>query len=122
MITEHIDLILYVTGGVTVSMFLQFLAPQAILRTIFKMPVEDPKTIFFARLWALVIGLFGVLLIWAGHNPALRTPLIVTVALGKAIHAVVILMNMKTFAKGFWHVAVFDIICAGLYLSYLAGL
>ena len=122
MVTEHIDLILYVTGGITVSMFLQFLAPQAILRTFYKLPVEDPTTIFFARLWALVIALFGALLIWAGYDPALRTPLTVIVALGKTIHVVVILMNRKTFARGFLHVAAFDTLCTVLYVSYLAGL
>jgi len=122
MVTEHIDLILYVTGGITVSMFLQFLAPQAILRTFYKLPVEDPTTIFFARLWALVIALFGALLIWAGYDPALRTPLTVIVALGKTIHVVMILMNRKTFARGFLHVAAFDTLCTVLYVSYLAGL
>ena len=122
MITEHIDLILYVTGGVTVCMFLQFLAPKTTLRMLNKLAVDDPKTIFFARLWALVISLFGALLIWAGYDPAIRTPLIVTVALGKTIHVVMILMNVKTFARGFLHVAAFDTLCTVLYVSYLAGL
>jgi hypothetical protein len=121
MIAEHISLILYVLGGATSLMLLQFLAPRSYLRIFHKLTVEEPHALFFARHWGLVIGLFGVLLIWAGHDPAIRTPIVATAALGKAALVVMILANRKSFTRGYLHVAAFDAVCSVIFVLYLAG-
>ena len=122
MLATHIDVILYVTGGITATMFSLFLAPETYLRLVNKIESADEFTLFLARHWGFVIGLFGVLMIWAGYDPAIRTPIIASTAVGKGVLVVMILMNIKSFGKGFTHVAIFDSLCALVFFAYLAGL
>lgn len=123
MIQDHIEIILYVTGAVTGSMWLQFLAPQAILRSFNGLEVSDPLALFFARVSGLVIGLLGVLLIWAGINPALRVPVVTICMLGKAVFVATALSRFgdRDFARGHLLTVIFDSVCVLLYLAFLLG-
>ncbi len=125
MIAAYIEPILYVTGALTASMLLQFAAPGPVLRAFNGLEVHDDVALFFARASALPIALFGVLLIWAAIDPAIRTPVMVVVAIGKAGFVGVILTRIKDFAGGYLLTAVFDSLCVvtyGAYLAYLANL
>ena len=69
MIQANIQIVLFVTGGITASMLLQYLAPTRMLRVGNQLQVEDPVALFFARAAGLAIGLQGALLIWAASIP-----------------------------------------------------
>lgn len=122
MLAEYIDLILYITGGITMSMFLQFLAPRTCLRLFNKLEFEDERAIFFIRHWSLGVCLFGILLVWAGYDPSIRTPVLFTACIGKGSFVIMILMHIKSFTRTFTHVAIFDSLCTLLFLSYLVGI
>ena len=80
MIQSNIALILFITGGITASMILQFFAPRLYLKTFNQLDVSDPVGLFFARFWALMVGLVGALLIWAGMEPSARGAVIAVAA------------------------------------------
>jgi hypothetical protein len=120
MIAEHIDLILFVTGAFTVTMLFQVFAPAQALKAFGGLEVSDGTALFFARSAALPIGLFGVLLIWAGTDPAIRTPIIATAAVGKA-GFVAMLISQPGHARGFALTIAFDTLCVLVYAAYLLG-
>ena len=122
MIQSNIQIILYITGGITASVFLQFLAPALYLRTMNKVSVEGPIGLFFARAWALPVAAIGVLLIWAGIEPALRVPVILVAAVAKALFVATIFANRKAVGSGYNLTAIFDTVCVLLYAGYLLGL
>ncbi len=121
MLTESIHWVLFVTGAITASMLLQFLAPRPILSSFFGLDVEDEVTLFFARTAALPVALMGVLLVWAGFEPALRTPVMVVVLAGKAAFVASILVDWSTLGRGYGLTVAFDSICVALYAAYLIG-
>lgn len=121
MLADHIHVALFVTGTVTASMLLQFLAPRPVLKSFFGLEVSDEVTLFFARTQALPVALMGVLLIWAGLEPAMRTPVLVVALLGKAAFVAAILSKFRDFARGYLLTAVFDSVCVVLYAAYLLG-
>ena len=65
MIGAHIELILIVTGAVTATALLQFIAAAPVLRMIFGEAPTDKVGLAVARHWGLLTFLIGALLIYA---------------------------------------------------------
>ena len=121
MISNHIELILYITGAVTASMIVQFLIPGQFLKIFNKIELSDPAGLFFARHWGFLAATFGTLLIYAGSHAEIRTPILIAAGAEKITFVLLILLNARSFAKGLLLAAAFDSLCVILYLLYLAG-
>ena len=100
MIHDNIQIILYVTGTITASMLLQFVAPARMLKVGNQLEVSDPVALFFARAAGLAVGLQGALLIWAAVDPALRIPVVTVVAIGKSGFIGTVLLQSQVNLEG----------------------
>src|SRR5262245_45771311 len=90
MIGTHIEIVLIVTGVLTATALLLFIAPLPTLRVVYGGTPKDLLTVALARHWGLLVFLVGVLLIYAGFHPAVRQPavllaLIEKIALGVGV-------------------------------------
>ena len=121
MIQEHIDLILFVSGTLTASMLSLFLAPRAALKAFNGLEVDDEVALFFARSSGLPVGLMGVLLLWAGFEPALRVPIVAVALIGKALFVASILTTFREHARRYRLTLVVDSACVLVFAAYLLG-
>lgn len=122
MLQNYATPILYVTGAITASMVLQFLAPAFYLKQTNKITINSAEGLFFARHWGLTVALIGGLLIWAAAAPELRTPVLTIALIGKSVFVGMIVANIKGFGKGLVLALVFDSITVLLYAGLLLGL
>ena len=74
MIATHMQPILIITGIVTTLAAVMFIAHRFLLELLFKMEGPDSITLFVVRHWGLLIGLVGVLLVFAAYEPSIRVP------------------------------------------------
>ena len=124
IVTDHIAAILLVTGVVTASPLLQFLAPTLGLKVLFKLAPPEGAGGFFTRHWGVIVGGFGALLVYAASHPELRAPLMLVAVLEKAGLVGMIAADWKQpHTAGMRLTAAFDTTCVvvyGLYLLHLA--
>lgn len=119
MIVEYIKPILYITGAITATMLVQFLFPKWQAKKL-KFDIPTPDSLFFFTHWGLLVFAFGVLLIWAGDNEALRFPILLMASIQKASFAgLIIAQRKKAFIKPLFPAAAFDVVCVVLYAWYL---
>jgi len=122
MVTSHIGIILYVTGAITASMILQFLSPDLVVGKILKLKVEGPTADLFERHWGICIFATGLLLMYAGYDPAVRVPAVLCAGFEKAMFVVLVLANSgKGYIRNFALIIAFDTLCVVLFSIYLAG-
>lgn len=119
MITHHIDHWLFVLGGVTCLLALQFLFPRW-YTTRFNGIVADGAAILYARQAGLAIAVQGALLIWAGLDPHLRVPTAVLVGTGKLIFVSTALVHQKTYPS-LRLSALVDSVAVAVLVSFLGG-
>lgn len=119
MIIEYIKPILYITGGITATMIIQFLAPRWQAKML-KFDILNADSLFFFTHWGLLVFGFGALLIMAADNEALRSPVLVFASIQKAAFAGLIIANRnKPFTQKLFPAAAFDVLCVVLYVWYL---
>ena len=122
MITDNIQLILMVTGFVTMLPLLQFLFPAAFLKLLNKIEIRDEAGLFFARHWGMMAFVVGGLLVYAAGHPEARLPIVGAALIEKAALVLLIAINWsKPFGKGFAVTLLFDGACCVVYGLYLAG-
>lgn len=121
MLEDHISIILYVIGGITASMIFQFMSPRAYLKAFNGLDVTDEISIFFARSAGAPIAMIGLLIIWAGYDPALRVPVLTAALIGKAAFVSSIALHAKSVAKGYVLAALFDGTAIIIFAVYLLG-
>jgi hypothetical protein len=122
MITGNITIILYVTGCITCTMLLLFISPRLVMEKMLRLKADDGVAGLIERHWGMAIFVTGILLIWAGYNPAIRTPVIACVALNKASFVCMMLFNYKKgYVKNFALTLAFDTACAVAFAVYLLG-
>lgn len=121
MLAEHFAAVLWVTGAITATPVVQFLAPRQVLATMYRIELTDEAGLMFARHWGLLAACFGGLLLFAAGHPAVR-PAVVTAALVEKAGIVVafLLVRRRPFARGLRLVAAFDAACVVLYAAWLA--
>ncbi|HYW02787.1 MAG TPA: hypothetical protein VFA86_02495 [Gammaproteobacteria bacterium] len=122
MIARHIALILYVSGAVTLLPVIQYLLPRRALKGLAGLELSEPGGLFFATHWGALVFVTGMLLIWAGHVPALRAAVVLAALVEKAalVH-LVYRYRRQPFAKKLAGAAVFDGACVIVYGLYLLG-
>lgn len=118
---ENIQAILLVTGYVTAGVGLFYFKPALGINLMFKQSNPEPLLIFVFRHWAVLVGIFGILLVMAAYNPVIRTHIIVAAAIEKSFLIYLIVRNLKSssFAKAALPSALFDAINVICYLGYL---
>ncbi|MBX7057871.1 MAG: hypothetical protein K1X75_07375 [Leptospirales bacterium] len=122
MITDHISIILYVTGAITASALLQFLAPRPYLRILNRIEVGGSAELFFSAHWGLVATTFGLLLLYAAGHAEVRGPIVFAAMAEKLAFASLIWLNVRGPTRGLVLTGVFDSVCVLLYGSYLLGI
>src|SRR5215467_10247062 len=87
-ITSNIDVILIVTGTLTATMLVQFVAPLWTMRHTFGETPSGMASIVIARHWGLLLFCVGMLLVYSAFHPTLREPAMVLASSEKAGFAV----------------------------------
>ncbi len=120
---SYVNIMLYVTGIITASVGLMFFFPAMVLDKMFKIALKDEVAIFIARHWALLVGIFGLLIICSVHNPEIRSTILIAAIIEKAAIVLMILKNFnKDYTKGLRGIVAIDTTCVVLYLLYLTGI
>jgi hypothetical protein len=118
-LSRHWSRIFFWTGIVTMLSGLQFVLPALTLRFL-GVEVADPAGMFFARHWALMALCFGALLVHASRNAPARGALVLAATVEKlGLVLLVALAWNEPALKGLHPAAVFDGLCALLYLVWL---
>ncbi len=122
MISEHIQVILVVTGAMTAGAGMGgFLFPRQVFRLFFGGGELEGALTLVARHWGWLGFLVGALLIWAGIDPRIRIAGIVVGALEKIVFAgLVFLGPLKKPGLAPW-AAAGDSLMVLLYVGYLLG-
>jgi hypothetical protein len=122
MLVEHFAAVLWVTGAITATPVLQFIAPRQVLARLYRIELTDEAGLFLARHWGLLAASIGGLLMFAAAHPELR-PAVVTAALVEKAGIVVAfaLVHRRPFARGLRMVAAFDTACVVLYAGWLVA-
>jgi hypothetical protein len=120
MLNEHISTILLVTGIVTALPLLQFLAPKLVIKLMYKVEIEGPAGLLFARHWGLMAAVFGGLLIYASSHPQVRAPIVAGAMIEKAgLVAAIAAAWTKPYAAGMRLAAIFDAACTVIFAAWL---
>jgi len=123
MLVEHFAAILWVTGAITATPILQFLAPRQVLAMMYRIELTDEAGLLWARHWGLLAASIGGLLMFAAGHPEVR-PAVVAAALvekaGLVVAVGVALVRRRPFARGLRLAVVFDTACVLLYAAWLA--
>jgi hypothetical protein len=121
MLAEHFAAVLWVTGALTTTPLLQFIAPRQVLARLYRIELTDEAGLFLARHWGMLAACVGGLLMFAAAHPEVR-PAVVTAALVEKAGIVVAyaLVRHRPFARGLRLVVVFDSACVIVYAVWLA--
>lgn len=107
------------TGIITMLSGLQFVLPVPTLQ-ILGIDVTDPAGMFYARDWALMAFCFGALLVFVSRHAPGRGSVVLAAAVEKLGIALLIALSWKEPAlNGLHGAAVFDGLCAVLYLVWI---
>jgi hypothetical protein len=122
MITQNINIILYVTGAITACMILMFIAPKLFMKKGMNLTLRDEAGVFFAQHWGLLVFLFGALIFLSAVYPEIRKPVLIAASIEKIAIVIMVLLNLKKdFVRGMFPAAVIDSVCVILYILYLTG-
>jgi hypothetical protein len=120
--SAYITPVLSVTGLVTASIIVAFVAPEAVLNKLCTKPPADWVSLAIIRHWALLVFCIGVLLVYAAYKPDIRAPILLAAATEKIVLAAGVFLLRLPLRAIAYIVAAFDAAFAVLYLLYLARL
>jgi hypothetical protein len=121
MLAEQFTTILWVTGAITATPILQFLAPHFVLAKLYRIDLADEAGVFFARHWGIMAACFGGLLLYAAGHPAVRHVVVVAALIEKAgILVAWLVVRGRPFARGLRLAVAFDTACVAVYAAWLA--
>jgi hypothetical protein len=120
IITNHIDLILLVSGVFTLLPIIVFLLPTRGPRLLFGVDAPDGAGGLFTRHWSLLAPSLGALLIYAAWHPELRAPLMLAASIEKAGLIGLILADWKKpHTARMRPVVIIDLVIVSVYAIYL---
>jgi hypothetical protein len=122
MLAEKIEVILLITGLATAGALVLFLAPVPMMKMVFGQAPSDAISLLIVRHWGLLVGLVGVLLIYAAYHAEIRVPTMVMAIVEKAAFALGMLLSPFRQRPAVLVMALADTGMAAIYLMYLAGL
>jgi hypothetical protein len=121
MLAAHIECILFLTGLATAGAFVLCLAPVTMLKMMFGQAPTDPLSLLITRHWGLLVGLVGILLIYAASHADTRVPTLIVAIVEKAAFALGVFLSPFRRRPAVLLMALADVGMAAIYLSYLAG-
>jgi hypothetical protein len=122
MLTAQIDWILLVTGAATAGALVLFLAPVTMMKILFGQAPSDALSLLIARHWGLLVGLVGVLLIYAAYHAEIRVPTLIIAIVEKAAFALGMFISPFRRRPTVLVVALADAGMAAVFLAYLINL
>jgi hypothetical protein len=122
VITSNIEIVLIITGALTATMLVQFIAPSWIVPRTFGEVPSGAATMMFARHWGLLLFCVGVLLVYAAFDPAIRRAAVVLASIEKAGFAACVLGTPLRERPIAAMMAIGDALMVVIYALYLAGL
>ena len=121
-IVANIKVIMLVSGALTCSMILAFVAPQAGLQATFGTTIDGPIAQIVVRNWGALITMVGGTLIYGAYVPVHRGLILTVAAISKAIFISLILIHGQEYLSVAMPALIFDGIVIALYLAYLASM
>jgi hypothetical protein len=123
MLVSSIDWILVASGVITAGGGLAALFfPHLFLRLGFAVENLASSSVFFIRHWGVLIFVVGGLIVSSSYAPATRTPVLIAAAIEKFAIGLLVFFGPMKRTNAMTAIAIFDGICAILYVAYLAGL
>jgi hypothetical protein len=122
MLAPHIEWILLLTGLATTGAFVLCLAPETMLKMTFGQSPADALGILIVRHWGLLVGLVGILLIYAASHPDTRVSTLIVAIAEKAAFALAIFISPFRRRPAVLVMALADSGMAAVYVIYLTGL
>jgi hypothetical protein len=122
LIVDNFFWVLIVAGALTALVGLGALRPKQGLKDGFGGDVSDPGALLIVRHWNFLIGVTGVLLLYAAFHPEVRTIVLWIAVASKSAFAALVLAKYSTF-KGKLAVtgAIGDVVMVALFLIYLVA-
>jgi hypothetical protein len=122
MLAAHIELILLLTGLATAGALVLVLAPVTMMKMLFGQAPADVLSLLIVRHWGLLVGLVGVLIIYAAYHAEVRIPTLIGAIGEKAAFALGVLLSPFRRRPTVLVMALADAGMAAVYLIYLTGL
>ena len=96
-IVNNIKWIMLLSGVITCSMILAFIAPQAGLQATFGASIDGPIAQIVVRNWGALIAMVGGMLIYGAYLPVHRRLILTVASLSKVIFISLILIHGSQF-------------------------
>ena len=120
IITNHIDIVLLVSGAFTLLPIIVFLFPTRGPRLLFGVDAPDGAGGLFTRHWSLLAPSLGALLIYAAWHSEIRAPLMLAAGIEKAGLIGLILADWKkAHTARMRPIVIVDLIIVSVYAVYL---
>src|SRR3989339_523596 len=91
-IIKNIKWIMLISGLVTCTMVVAFIAPQLALEQTFGQSLQGPLAEIIVRSWGAIITLIGAMLIFGAYVPEHRRLILLVAALSKLIFVGLVVM------------------------------
>ena len=121
MLAAQIEWILLITGLATAGAVALFLAPVPMMRLVFGQVPSDALSVLIVRHWGLLVGLVGVLLMYAAYHPEVRVPTLIVAIVEKTAIVLGLLTSSFRRRPAVLAIALADGSMAAVYLIYLIG-
>jgi len=118
-VTNNIQWVMLIAGITTATMLLALIAPSTTLNMMFGDDLTGPLAQIVVRNWGLLIGVVGLMLIYAAVQPTLRRFVIVVATVTKlAFISLILIYGQAYLAKALASI-VFDAAIIILFALYL---
>ena len=118
-IVANIKWIMLASGGITCSMILAFVAPQAGLQATFGATIDGPIAQIVVRNWGALIAMVGGMLIYGAYVPVHRGLILTVASISKIIFILLILIHGSQFLSVAAPALIFDTVVVVLYVVFL---
>ena len=120
IITNHIDIVLLVSGAFTLLPIIVFLFPTRGPRLLFGVDAPDGAGGLFTRHWSLLAPSLGALLIYAAWHSEIRAPVMLAAGMEKAGLIGLILADWKkAHTARMRPIVIVDLVIVSVYAVYL---
>jgi hypothetical protein len=121
VIKSNIEWILIVTGALTATMLVQFLAPSWTERHAFGEVPSGAANTVVARHWGLLLFCVGALLVYSAFEPTVRVPAVVLASVEKIGFVACVLCTPLRQRRIPLIMAAGDAVMVLIFVLYLAG-